>query len=143
MIERPPRRDSVPDEATGIGGSDHPIRRVTREVAFDGRWDSARAAKVGALFDDLATEWHHHVTVERLDPLRDALKRGVLATDFTSVALEVGSGTGIATPTIASAFKQVVTLDLSSEMLVRAPREWSGTASEAGQGSWAVLRRDL
>ncbi|HYF46015.1 MAG TPA: hypothetical protein VD926_07370, partial [Acidimicrobiales bacterium] len=38
---------------------DHPMRRVTREVAFDPEaWTRGLRAEVAELFDGLAPEWH-------------------------------------------------------------------------------------
>lgn len=194
-----------------LAGDDHPMRVVTRQVAFEpGGWTPTRAAKVAALFDGLAPEWHARTAAEhRHEPLCDALDRGGVATGGR--CLEVGSGTGSATPHLAAHFAEVVCIDLSAEMLrlaevgvgwrVRAdaaalpvadgaaeavvlvnallfpgevaralapggavvwvstigdrtpiylpaddvaralPGEWDVVASEAGWGSWAVLRR--
>jgi len=36
---------------------DHPMRKLTRQVAFDGAWDAERAKKVGDLFDGMAADW--------------------------------------------------------------------------------------
>jgi SAM-dependent methyltransferase len=104
-----------------LAGPDHPMRAITRAIAEGGGWSPARAAKVAALFDDLASQWHERATPERLDPLVDALERGGVARGGSCV--EVGSGTGIATPVLAGHFGAVACVDLSREMLVRAPAE--------------------
>ena len=100
--------------------ADHPMRAVTRQVAFepDG-WTPERQAKVAALFDDLAPEWHTRAGPGRLDAVVDALERGGVPTD--GPALELGSGTGLGTPLLAERFPRLVALDLSREMLARAP----------------------
>jgi len=115
--------DRVIPEAPGrpdLAGPDHPMRKVTRQIAEGGGWDRERAAKVAELFDGLAPEWHLRGSPERLEPLEDALARGDVG---SGVCVEVGSGTGIATPLLAGAFDLVVAVDLSMEMLVRAPAE--------------------
>jgi SAM-dependent methyltransferase len=98
------------------------MRAVTRQVAFEpGGWTPERAAKVAALFDDLAGEWHTRDHPRRIEPLTDALDRG--GPFESAVCLEVGSGTGLATPTLVGHFNLVVSIDLSSEMLRRAPAD--------------------
>jgi SAM-dependent methyltransferase len=107
-----------PAQPEGDGNEDHPMRAVTRQVAFEDGWSPDRAAKVAALFDGLAPDWHLRSTPERLVSLDDALARGDVP---GGRALEPGSGTGIATPRLAAHFDQVVSLDLAAEMLRRAP----------------------
>ena len=94
------------------------MRAVTRQVAFEGGWSPERAAKVAALFDGLAPEWHTRHTDERQEPLLDALDRGAVA---GGRCLELGSGTGFSTPVLAERFDAVVAVDLAMEMLRRAP----------------------
>lgn len=102
---------------------DHPMRRITREIAFDpDGWGPARAAKVAEVFDGLAPTWHEIAGGDgRLEPLRDALDRG--GVDGTGVCLELGSGTGSATALLAERFDVVLASDLSLEMLRRAAEE--------------------
>jgi SAM-dependent methyltransferase len=120
--------DRVVPEAPGrpdAAGPDHPMRAVTRQVAFepDG-WTPQRAAKVAELFDGLADEWHTRGSPHRRQPLDDALARGgQLGAD---VWVEVGSGTGLLTPVLAALCRSLVAVDISAEMLRRAP---AGTAS--------------
>jgi len=121
MIEHLPHIiDAEP--RSGIGGPDHPIRIVTREIAFDdAAWTPERAAKVAATFDGLAPGWHERDRPGRLDPLRDALGRGSVPGE--GLVIEVGSGTGFASPTLAAHFDRVLAVDLSMEMLRRASAE--------------------
>jgi ubiquinone/menaquinone biosynthesis C-methylase UbiE len=105
------------------------MRKVTRQVAFepDG-WTPERAAKVAQLFDALAPEWHQRSNRERRAPLRDALARAGIETaqataDGPAFCLEIGSGTGSSSDDLARHFEHVVALDLSLEMLQRAPTE--------------------
>lgn len=102
------------------GAAEHPMRLVTRDAAFraDG-WSPELAGQVNDLFDQAAPEWHTRSSPERLVPLVDALERGGPFPD--GVAVELGSGTGIATPTIVSHFVRLVAVDLSMEMLRLAP----------------------
>ena len=118
MIEVLPRQIDATPGRPDIGGPDHPMRLVTREVAFDpAGWTPARAAQVAALFDSLAPEWNSRNVVERHDALRDALTRGGPFPD--GVCLEVGAGTGSSTPDLQSVFADVVSTDLSTGMLAR------------------------
>jgi SAM-dependent methyltransferase len=105
-----------------MAGPDHPMRKVTRQVAFepDG-WTPERAEKVAQLFDAMAPQWSERTSKERQDVLRDALARGGLGK--RGLCLEIGSGTGSSTDELAASYKQVVAVDLSREMLKRAPAE--------------------
>jgi SAM-dependent methyltransferase len=95
------------------------MRHVTRQIAFEpGGWTPERAAKVTELFDGLAPGWNQREGIQRLEPLLDALDRGG---PFRDTAVELGSGTGLMTATIASHFASVVAVDLSMEMLRLAP----------------------
>lgn len=99
---------------------DHPMRRVARDVAFGtDRWTPALAADVRDLFDRLAAEWHTRDRPGRLEPIVDALERG--GPFDNGLAVELGSGTGIATATIAARLPRLIAVDLSMEMLHLAP----------------------
>lgn len=98
------------------------MRKVTRQVAFDGAWNPERAAKIAALFDSMAPEW----AIESVDPTKaapvaDALRRGGL--DVSARWLELGSGTGAGTRVLASSVERLVACDIAAEMLARAPAE--------------------
>ncbi len=98
----------------------HPMREVTRQIAFEpGGWTPERAAKVAALFDGLAPEWNQRVGPGRLDAVADALDRGGVRPGGR--CLELGSGTGFASGLLAERFEVVAAIDLSMEMLRRAP----------------------
>lgn len=116
----PPVRDP-----SNNAGEDHPMRVVTRQVAFEpGGWTPQRRAKVRALFDDLAVEWHTRRRPEHRATLDDALSRGLAAPPRPvrrSTCVEVGSGTGFSSPVLAEHFDMVIAADLSAEMLRRAP----------------------
>ena len=129
MIRSLPRVVPEPPDRPEMAGPDHPIRKVTRDIASrPGAWTRERAAKVGELFDGLAPEWHKRSSEGRLDPVRDALDRGLSADGGSKadasagVCVELGSGTGTATGFLAElGFDAVIAVDLSMQMLVRAP----------------------
>lgn len=118
MISELPPAPSTVDPPTGAG-PDHPMRQVTREVAFEGGWSPGRAAKVAELFDSLAPTWaDSHDSEARQAVLRDALDRADLP---AGRCLELGSGTGLGTRSLAAHFALVVAVDLSAGMLALAP----------------------
>jgi ubiquinone/menaquinone biosynthesis C-methylase UbiE len=96
------------------------MRRVTREVAFEGGWSRERAAKVAALFDSLAPEWHTRASADRMHCVEDALRRGRVG---VGRCIECGSGTGFGTAVLARHFETVIALDIAPEMLKLAPPE--------------------
>ncbi|HVM09210.1 MAG TPA: methyltransferase domain-containing protein [Acidimicrobiales bacterium] len=99
---------------------DHPMRKVTRQVAFDpAGWTPERAAKVVELFDGLAPEWHTRGTDERMTGIDDALERG--GPFPPGPCLEAGCGVGLLTPRLVARFEDVIASDISYEMLGRAP----------------------
>lgn len=121
----------VPEEPgrPDLAGDDHPMRKVTRQVAFEpGAWTPERAAKVVELFDSLAPTWAERDGGGREGALRtvlgDALDRG--GPFPRGRCLEVGCGTGSATPLLAERFSSVLALDLSYEMLCRVPSDLGG-----------------
>lgn len=111
--------DEHADGPTIEQATDHPMRAVTRQIAFEpGGWTPERAAKVTALFDGLAPEWQQRVGPGRIEAVADALDRGEV---HGARCLELGSGTGFATALLAERFTTVMASDLSIEMLRRAP----------------------
>jgi len=103
-----------PPEDIGTG---HPIRGVTEQVAADpSAWTPQLAALVGAMFEDLAPEWHLHHAPDRLAPLVDALDRGG---PFPGPVVELGAGAGAGTEALVARFGHVVALDLAAGMLAR------------------------
>lgn len=122
MVDYLQARDSF--RAEKWAGEDHPMRIVTREVAFDpASWDTERRRHVTGVFDGLAAEWHTRHGEERILPLRDALERGEVS---DGLCLEIGCGTGPATPVLAEAFRCSVAIDISAEMLRRAEAASAG-----------------
>jgi hypothetical protein len=211
MIEKLERLDEMPPDRPEMAGPDHPIRKLTQQIAFEpGTWTAERRSKIGELFDGLAPGWSERTRAERRDSMRDALARG--GKIARGLCIEIGSGTGANTVDLEERFDPVIALDLSREMLRHAPAKvgqrvqgdasmlpvadgsvacvvavnallfpaeidrvldptgvlvwvsslgevtpiylsaaevdealpgrWSGIASEAGWGTWAVFRRD-
>jgi SAM-dependent methyltransferase len=112
--------EEAPDRPGPREGTER-IRAVTREIAFAPEsWTPKRAAKVAELFDGMACEWSTRHSITSMDPLRDALARGRVP---SGLCVELGSGTGSASPILCARFQRVVAVDLSMEMLRRAPME--------------------
>lgn len=125
------------DRPSGLG-ADHPMRTVTRAVAFDpAAWNDETRATVRSLFDSLAPDWNTRDVPGRDAPLVDALDRGIAAAPVAvrRRAVDVGGGTGITSKLLAGAFPSLTTVDLSSEMLRRAPAD----QSQRVQGDGSVL----
>lgn len=108
----------LPDESFPAPANKEAMQRVTRQAAFEPEsWTPERAAKVTALFDELAPEWNQrYASISRYEPVDDALARGEVG---GGVCLEVGSGTGLVTAGLAEQFGTVIGVDLSFEMLVQ------------------------
>ena len=104
-----------------FAGPEHPMRKVTRQVAFDDAWDAERAKKVADLFDSMAAGWTaDHQAAERLASLEDALERGDVPGGGLTV--ELGSGTGVGTSVLRRHVRgPIVALDIAAEMLRHAP----------------------
>jgi SAM-dependent methyltransferase len=132
-----------PDEDAPTGlNADHPMRAVTRAVAFDPEgWTERRRAEVAGLFDSLAPDWDTRDVPGREAPLLDALDRGLAAAPAASgradrrVAVDIGAGTGLYTRFLTDRFDLVVALDLAGEMLRHAAPE----VTVRVQGDGAVL----
>ena len=136
MIKQLPRHIEERPKS-GIGGPDHPIRAVTRAIAFEaGGWTPERATKVAELFDALAESWHERERPGRLEPLADALARADIPRQ--GLCVEIGSGTGYATPRLDGHFDRVLAVDLSMQMLVRASAEFGSRLR--GDGARLPLR---
>jgi SAM-dependent methyltransferase len=99
LITHLDRLDPPPEEPAGSGGPDHPMRTVTRQVAFEPTgWTADRRARVADLFSELAPEWSTRIRPGRHDALLDALARGFDGFDAAgTMCVEVGSGTGDST----------------------------------------------
>jgi SAM-dependent methyltransferase len=122
MINRLAR--TIPERAhrPTVAGADHPMRKVTQQIAHEPHgWDSARRAKVAELFDGLAPDWNVRFTAEESWPcIDDAFSRGGLDAAGVHRWLEVGAGTGLATGRLAELLHSpAVAVDVSLEMLRR------------------------
>jgi SAM-dependent methyltransferase len=102
------------------GDAAREMHELTRAIAFESEiWTPERKAQIASFFDAMASGWRDRDLPERHDALADALARGGPFPDGWCV--EVGSGTGNATADVRRAFAEVVSLDLSLEMLRLAP----------------------
>lgn len=102
------------------GADDHPMRKVTQEVAFtDHGWSSDRAGRVAKLFDEMAEGWGERNVIERRASVLDALSRGGVTRG--RLGMELGSGTGAYSKELTRLFESLLCIDISFEMLVRAP----------------------
>jgi SAM-dependent methyltransferase len=111
-----PRVIAAPPDRPVWGDAARPMQELTRAIALgDGVWTPERKEQIAGLFDSLAPGWKERDTTARHDGLRDALARG--GPFPRGWCLEVGSGTGNATPDLRAAFDDVVSFDLSLEML--------------------------
>ncbi|MEZ5340032.1 MAG: class I SAM-dependent methyltransferase [Acidimicrobiales bacterium] len=98
-----------------FAGPDHPMRKLTRRVAFDGAWDLERAHKVADLFDSMAAEWASRADDLRSASVHDALRRG--DAPLVGQWLELGAGTGAGTAVLHDQGIRVVALDIAAQML--------------------------
>lgn len=106
------------------------MRAVTREAALaPDTWTPQRAAEVEARFDTVALSWDPDDKAQRLDVVHDALERGPVAR--VGVAVDLGAGTGLVVPALAGWFDRVFALDLSREMLIRAPAQPARVQADA------------
>lgn len=120
MLERLPTVVPFEPGRPELAGPDHPMRAVTRQIAFEpGGWTPQRRAKVAELFDGLAPEWHEKDVANRHDALLDALDRG--GPFPAGPCIELGSGIGAFTGDLKPRFDLVLAVDVSAEMLRRAP----------------------
>jgi len=117
---------------SGLDGANSPMRKVTRQVAFadDRAWEGERSAKVRALFDGMASDWHTRSSTQRQLPVLDALDRGGAP---HGLVLELGSGLGDKTALLTEQLGPTVALDLAMEMLARAPLSSNRVHGDASQ----------
>lgn len=112
----------VGDAAYAGMSADHPMRRVTLAAAFaPGSWTDERRRRVTELFDGLAEDWSSRDVTGREAPILDALDRGLAAAPAAErrIALDVGGADGINSRHLTPVFPEMITLDLSLEMLQR------------------------
>ena len=129
MVKRPSIEHLPPvsiegHQSSGTGGPDHPMRIATRRAAgLDPcGWTGELRGQVEEFFDGLAGEWHTRSSPQRTAIVNDALARGLDPLGVAAgLAVEVGSGIGTYSPLLAERFPAVLAIDLSIEMLKRAP----------------------
>jgi SAM-dependent methyltransferase len=108
---------------SGLGTPDHPMRVMTRRAAgfLPEPWDDRARAEVAAFFDAMAPEWHTRTSPGRERIVADALERGLPEGAPGDVCVELGGGIGSYTPTLAGRWRRVLAVEVSLEMLRRAP----------------------
>lgn len=98
--------------------ADHPMRKVTHQVAFEpSGWTSERASKVVKLFDEMAESWRDKDFGSRSMPVVDALNRGGI--EPGGLGIELGCGTGAYSTMLSKHFDSLLCVDISFEMLAR------------------------
>jgi SAM-dependent methyltransferase len=98
-------------------------QRASRALAEDpSRWSPQMAHDVVDRYTELASVWEGERGGYRPVPLSDALARGGPLP--SGLCLEVGAGTGLLTPLLTAVWPQVVSLDLTAEMLRRSSARW-------------------
>lgn len=112
VIPAAPRKPAHPD----MDGA----RAWARNIALNAdAWTRDTAQYATQSYDDLAAVWDEQRSVRsEAEPLRDALAR--CSPKVRKLCLELGSGTGQLTPLLQADFDQVVSVDLSMQMLRRA-----------------------
>ena len=116
------RLDPHPDasDPAPFAGPDHPMRRLTRAMAFGEAWSTEDAERVTQVFDSMASAWsEEHVDATKAAPVDDALARGEVP--LAGGWIEVGSGTGAGARVLSGRVGSLVCCDLSGEMLRHAP----------------------
>ena len=105
-----------------FAGPDHPIRKITRLMAFGGKWRPTNATNMAELFDGMAAEWsERHVDPTKRAPVVDGLDRG--GTPLGGDGLELGAGTGAGARVLNGRVGSLICSDLSMGMLSYAPGE--------------------
>ncbi len=96
------------------------VQARSRAIAEDpGRWSATLARQTTDEFTRLAPVWDDSRGRYRPIPLRDALERG--GPFPAGLCVEVGCGTGLLTEFVAAVWPQVLSLDLTWEMVRRSP----------------------
>lgn len=108
------------DGVENVGFRDE-LQELTRRVATSAHaWTNDERQKVTEIFDVRASDWGSRSKPTYFLPLIDALDRGGVPSRGTCI--EIGSGTGLQSPTLLGHFDEVISLDLSFEMIARSPR---------------------
>ena len=120
-LERLPPRDLLPGGGPTVPGDFlGRMQQLTRALAYDpSSWTDEARRFIVELFDERAPTWHARGSEENRAPLADALARGQVAPGGACV--EIGSGTGLHTPALEAHFDEVVSVEISPEMLAMTP----------------------
>lgn len=86
-------------------------------------WNASARQEVSALFGSLADEWETRHSPARTAVVADALQRGLPEGRLAGTVIEPGSGLGTYSGLLADRFDRAVAVELTPEMLVRAPAE--------------------
>ena len=117
-----------PGKPTRDGARDTQL--ISRAIAEDpSAWSPRTARDTVETYTRLAEAWEAERGSYRPIPLADALARGGPLPG--GLCLEVGSGTGLLTPLLASLWPRVLCLDLTDAMLRRASAPWRIMADAA------------
>ena len=118
IVELPAHPEYRPPDS--FAGPDHPMRKLTRAMAFGEPWTSDDADRVAAVFDGLASQWsENHVDPTKAATVLDAIERGEAPLDGRWI--ELGSGTGAGSRLLHDRARHHVSVDLSEQMLAHAP----------------------
>ena len=105
-----------------FAGPDHPIRKITRLMAFGGKWRPTNATNMAELFDGMAAEWsERHVDPTKRAPVVDGLDRG--GTPLGGDWLELGAGTGAGARVLNGRVGSLICSVMSMGMLSYSPGE--------------------
>jgi len=108
---------SIPSTDAATRGE---LQELTKRVAFAPEsWDRADLEAMRRRFDERAATWATRDAPEYRLPLEDALRRGGVASG--GLCVEVGSGTGIQTPTLTRHFDRVLCIEVAPEMFRHTP----------------------
>lgn len=101
------------------------MRQMTRRAAglADGGWDATARHEVSSLFGALADEWATRHSPARSAVVADALHRGLPPGRLKGTVIEPGSGLGVYSGMLADRWERAVAIELTPEMLIRAPAE--------------------
>lgn len=101
----------------------HPMRLVTYAAAAEvGAWSGETPRQVQDTFDVLAGEWHTKHTPDKLAALDDAVRRGGILPPH-GLWVELGAGDGWASARVATHARDLVAVELSTQMLARSPAD--------------------
>lgn len=138
VVPAPPDRPRRPGAAQTSARS----RRLAANPELE--WNAAAARDVIATYARLAPVWESERGSYRPVPMRDALARG--GPFEPGLCVEVGAGTGVLTPLLREVWPQVLSIDLSPDMLSRSEAPWRVLADAArlpvGAGTAAVVLGD-